>query len=181
MHQRNLFLRISTGHRYHRCPDILGTGMSAQSARKKSISVRYLEDVRTICAISRESSRQTFGPHRQIFARVAYYRRFSRSTRRSVDADNLTHRHGTKSERIIIPQIIFRGEGQLHDVVYTVDVVGSDVQFLHFLAVERRVVIHPLYRFLQPDPLQSPHALPIHAFDAFIPNFVVFHNVFHVV
>ena len=47
MHQCNLLLCITAGHRDDRSSDILGTGMRTQSAGEKSVTVGHLENIRT--------------------------------------------------------------------------------------------------------------------------------------
>ena len=56
MHQCNLLFRITTGHRNNRSTDILGACVRPQSAGKQSVSVRYLKNIRTACAIRRKST-----------------------------------------------------------------------------------------------------------------------------
>ena len=175
VHQRDLLFRVARRHGDYRCPDVLRARMRSQSARKQSVAIRHLEDVRLVRPVGREGPRQAFLPHRQVLARIAHHRRFSRGAGRRVDAHNLAHGYSTQPEGIVIPQVQFRSERQLHDVVYAVDVIRGHVHFLHLPAVEGRVVVHPLHRFLQPDALQLAQALPVHAFDALIPN-LVFHT-----
>ena len=102
MHQCDLFLRITAGHRNHGCSDIFCTGMCSQSTCKKSVSIRHLENIRTAGTISSKSTWDTFCPWRQVLTGISDNGRFSGSTGRRMNTHNLTHRHGTKSERIVI-------------------------------------------------------------------------------
>ena len=90
---------------------------------------------------------------------------------------DLAHRHGTKSERIIIAQVIFGSKRKFYDIIYTINIVRSDPQFLHFLTVERSVVINMLHDLFEANALDFTETFTIHTFDAFIPNhvFVVLH------
>ena len=94
-----------------------------------------------------------------------------------MDTYDLAHRYSTKSERIIIAQVVFCSKRKFYDVVYTVNIVRSNSQFLHFFTVERSVVINMLHNLFEANALDFAKAFTIHTFDAFIPNhvFVVLH------
>ena len=102
VHQGYLFFRVTTGHRNNRSTDIFGSCMCSQSAREQSVSIRYLKNIRTPRSISGKSTRYTFRPCRQVLTGISDNRRFSGCSGRSMNTYNLAHRHGTKSERIII-------------------------------------------------------------------------------
>ena len=94
-----------------------------------------------------------------------------------MDTNYLAHRNSTKSKRIVIPKIVFRSKRQFHNIVNAVDVIRSDSQFLHFLAVERSVMIYTLHSLFKTNALDFTKAFAIHTFDTLIPNhvFVVLH------
>ena len=69
------------------------------------------------------------------------------------DTNYLAHRNSAKSKRIVIPEIVFRSKSQFHNIVNAVDVIRSDSQFLHFLAVERSVMIYTLHSLFKTNAL----------------------------
>ena len=151
--------------------------MSTQPACKQAIPVGYMKKVGTIRTISCKSTRKTFCPRRKVLAGVSYYGGLTCSTGRGMNTYDLAHRYGTKSERIIIAQVIFGSKREFHDIIYTINIVRGDSQFLHFLTVERSVVINMLHDLFEANALDFTEAFTIHTFDAFIPNhvFVVLH------
>ena len=56
-----------------------------------------------------------------------------------MDANNLAHRHGEHSERIILPQILFRGERKTFQIVQTVEIARSNAGLSKCLAVLRHL------------------------------------------
>ena len=172
VHQRNLFCRISAGHGDDRSTDILSSGMGSQTARKQAIAIRHLENVRLAGPIGGEGTRQAFGPDRQILAGVAHYSRLARGARRGMNAHNLTHRYGTKTERIIVPQVIFSSKRQFYNIVNALNVIGSDTQLLHFPTIKGGVMINSFHRLVKTDALNLTKTRPVHTLDTFVPNHV---------
>ena len=87
-----------------------------------------------------------------------------------MNADNLALRGCLQAKRIVVAQVLLRGEGQLMDVFNGLDVVRADVQLLKFVAVERHIVIDILHDFVKPFTLKSAHFVAAHAFFVRIPN-----------
>ena len=141
MHQLNLFLRIATTHRNYRPADILDSGMCSQASCKQAITVWNLHRIILGQTISGQTSCHHFSPDRQIFPGITDNNRLSRRSGRSVQPDNLRHRHGHQPERIIVPQVLFNGKRELHYIVNRMNIFRSNPHFLHFLTVERRIMI----------------------------------------
>ena len=66
-----------------------------------------------------------------------------------MDAYQLAGRHGEQAVGIIIPQIVFDGKGQLHDVVNGVDVARLQSGVLQLLFIKWNVFIGALHHFNQ--------------------------------
>ena len=94
-----------------------------------------------------------------------------------MDSDNLTHRHCGESEGVVVPEVEFVGEGQLGDVVNTLDVAWFESHLLELLPVEGGVVIDILSHLHQTTALDLTKLFAIHALNAFVPNHVVFYLV----
>ena len=102
----------------------------------------------------------------------SYYSGLSSSAGRGMNTHNLAHRYGTEAKGIIVPQVILGGKRQFYNIIYTVYVIGSNSQFLHFLTVKRSVMIHTFHSLFETNALDFTKAFAVHAFDAFIPNHV---------
>ena len=87
-----------------------------------------------------------------------------------MDTHNLTHGHGSQSERIVVAQVELVGEGQLGDVINALDVTRLQAHLLKLLPIERCVVIHILRHLDQTATLNFAKLFAIHAFNAGIPN-----------
>ena len=98
---------------------------------------------------------------------------FSGCAGRGMNTHNLAHRYGTEAEGIIVPQVVLGSKRQFYNIIYTVYVIGSNSQFLHFLTIKRSVMIHTLHSLFETNALDFTKAFAIHAFDAFIPNHVL--------
>lgn len=66
-----------------------------------------------------------------------------------MNTHNLAHRYGTEAEGIIVPQVVLGSKRQFYNIIYTVYVIGSNSQFLHFLTIKRSVMIHTLHSLLR--------------------------------
>lgn len=70
-----------------------------------------------------------------------------------MNTHNLAHRYGTEAEGIIVPQVVLGGKRQFYNIIYTVYVIGSNSQFLHFLTIKRSVMIHTLHSLFETNAL----------------------------
>ena len=67
---------------------------------------------------------------------------------------------------------MFRGKRQFYNIINTIDVIGGDTHFLHFLPVKRRVVINVIHNFLESYALNLAKTFAVHTLNALIPNHV---------
>ena len=72
-----------------------------------------------------------------------------------MDAHHIVHGYGKHAEGIVVPQILFGGEGQALQVFQTLDVAGTHPHFIKFLPVERHRSVNPLGGGLQSAQLNS--------------------------
>ena len=56
-----------------------------------------------------------------------------------MDTDSIVHIGTYEAERIVVAQILLRGEGNLTEVIKTVDGIGGNAQIAQTLLVERRI------------------------------------------
>ena len=89
-------------------------------------------------------------------------------------ADNLALRSGLQTEGIVVAQVLLRGEGQLLDVLYGLNVIRANVQLLQFITVEGHVMVHVLYNLVKSLTLERAHLVAAHTFFVRIPNHCLF-------
>ena len=68
---------------------------------------------------------------------------------------------------------MFCGKRQFHNIINTVDVIGRDTHFLHFLPIEGGVVINVIYNFLESYALNLAKTFAVHTLNGLIPNHVL--------
>ena len=93
-----------------------------------------------------------------------------------MDADDFGPRHGEEAEGIIIPKILFFGEGQQGEILHAFNVHGGNPQGLHLIAIEGHVLVHPAHHIPQALVLHIPQLLPGHTFHGLVPNHLVHGN-----
>ena len=89
-----------------------------------------------------------------------------------MNTHNLAHRYGTEAEGIIVPQVVLGSKRQFYNIIYTVYVIGSNSQFLHFLTIKRSVMIHTLHCLFKTNALDFAKTFAVHTLNALIPNHV---------
>ena len=109
-----------------------------------------MDIVRRCCASGSERSCSALGPAVNIALCVADNGLLSGCTGRSVNSDELLSRHGKKSERIVISEILFYRKGQLADIVYRMDIFGLESYLVKLCLIKRDVFIASFYRLYQP-------------------------------
>ena len=67
---------------------------------------------------------------------------------------------------------MFRGKRQFYNIIYAIDIVGSNSHFLHLLPIEGRVMINVIYNFLESYALNLAKTFAVHTLNALIPNHV---------
>jgi len=66
-----------------------------------------------------------------------------------MNAHHIVHGNGKHAVGIIVPQILFGGEGQPLQIFQTLEVAGADSRFVEFLSIEWHRRIDPLGGYLQ--------------------------------
>ena len=68
---------------------------------------------------------------------------------------------------------MFRSKRQFHDIGNRIDIIRGYTHFLHFLPIERRVVINLIHNFLESYALNLAKTLAVHTLNGLIPNHVL--------
>ena len=123
--------------------------MNTHTAREKSVAVGDVDVVRGRCARSGKSSCHALRPAVYIASRVADNSLLSGRSGRGVNSDKLISRHGKKSERIVISEILLYCKGQLADIVYRVDIFRLESYFVKLCLIKRDIFIASFYGFYQ--------------------------------
>ena len=150
------------------------TIVGTQSASKETIAITYRERVIACDAVSGEATCHTLAPDTDVLACISHDSGVAGSAAGGVDADNLTSWCRLQPERIVVTKVFLRGEGQFLDVFYGLNVVWTDVHFLHLVAVERYVVIDIFHNLVQAFALKGTHLITTHALFVRIPNHCFF-------
>ncbi len=69
-----------------------------------------------------------------------------------MDPHDLALRGRLEAEGIVVPQILFGGEGETDDVIDRLDIIRPDVPFLQFLSIEGDIVLDICHDLEQPFP-----------------------------
>ena len=153
VHQLDVLGRIARRHRDDGRSEVFHPVVQTQSAREKAVAVGDREQVVARGAESRQAARDRLRPDRKIAVRVTDHRGFAGRPGRGVQPDDLRLGGGEQPVRVIVPQILLGGERQFDDVVDRVDVVGRKAHLLHFVAVERGMVVNPVHQLFEPGSL----------------------------
>ena len=143
--------------------------MGAESSGEKAIAVGNLEYVFLGGSVGGEGARDALFPHGEILAGVKHHDGFAGRAGGGVDAHNLTHRNCGQTKGVGVAQVGLIGEGQLRDVINTLNVIRRKVHLLEFLSVKWGVVIHVTHNLFQSSALNLAQLLTTHAFNALVP------------
>ena len=99
-----------------------------------------------ICGYARRriSPGHQIRPERNIVARVRHDRRLARRAAGSVEPNDLFHRHGNQSERIIVTQVRLSSKRQPIQILERADAVGSNTRFTQFVFVKGNSLRHSI-------------------------------------
>ena len=147
--------------------------MRAQAACKESVAVSHRENIVAGNAVSGQATRHTLAPNTNVLAGIAHNRGIARSAATCMNADNLALRGSLKAERIVVAKVFLCGERQFLDVLDGLNVVGTNVHFLQFIAVERDIMIDVFNNLMESLALQGTHFVATHAFFIRIPNHIL--------
>ena len=161
---------IAGGDRDHHGADLLRAVMRAQSPGEKSVAVADEYDVIPRDAGHRHAAGHTFRPDIDVPSGVGADLGLARGAAGRVDPHDLRTRHGQKSQRIGLVQILIGGEGKLLDILDPLDIGGLQSHLLHLLAIVLHVVIDAVHQLAEPRALQRLDILPRHALFCFVPD-----------
>ena len=91
---------------------------------------------------------------------IAHHCGPSRGSRRGVEPHDAAHGNGEKTEGVIIPKILFGGEGKALQITDRPNVVRRRPGGIESTLVEAHGVIHPLHHLLKPLELQGFQGFP---------------------
>ena len=124
--------------------------MSTQSPGKQPVTIGIMDHVSFSYPGHGQGPAHDGCPHLNILSRVADNRGFTGSARGSMYPHNLIHGYGEQPKRVIIPQIVLGGKGQMAQVGQTLDITRLDPGLIHFCLIRCHGFIHPVHQFLQP-------------------------------
>jgi hypothetical protein len=123
--------------------------VEAQAAGEQALAVGVLCDVVGADTRRPEIARHTVGPIVQVIGRVGAGDRLAGRPRAGVHPDDLRERHRTQAEGVIVPQIVFDGEGKPGDILERFDAVRLYPFLIQLLAIEGNALINPCHGLLE--------------------------------
>ena len=164
LHQHHLLLGIA-----RRGGQLYGTKFACTVVRtkatgKEAVAIGHLHHVARTYIAHGQYTCHTLRPVVKVVLCVGAHHGLSRSTRRGMYALYLAHGHCLEAIGILVAQVVLGGKGKFCYIVYGLDILWADTLLVHFLSVERHVLIAALYRGNETLALQFAHLLARHAF-----------------
>ena len=122
--QLDLPLCHAAGYRDDCAAELLRAVVIAEAAGEEAVAVGYMRHHTPAPAGGAHRPRHDLAPCVEIVARIADHRWLPGRARGSVNAGELTSRHGQKTERIVGPQVRLGGEGKAGEVRKAVEIGG---------------------------------------------------------
>ena len=141
LQEHDLPLGVARGDGNDRRTQLLHAVMQTESARKQTVAERDVEDVLVRRPRHHENARDAGRPIVQILAGIAADDGLARRARRGVQADNLLHRHGKKTERIMVSQIVLGRVRNIFDVFERPDMLGSESDLIEPLLIHGHALV----------------------------------------
>ena len=163
-HKHQLALGVARRHGNNGSPQFFNAVMQAESPRKQAVAERYLKYILVRCACHGQNTRDTGGPIVQIGARIAAHDGFARRAAGRVQTDDLFHRHGKQSERIVVPQIVLCGIRNEFDVLKRLDMLGLQTDRVKAIFVHGHVFVAIAHDVFQPFQLHFPQYFSVDLF-----------------
>ena len=138
--------------------------MRTKSTGKESVSIGHLHHIARTDIANGQHTGHTLRPVVQVVLCVGANNGLAGCARRSVYALYLAHGHGLQTVRIFIAQIVLGGEGKFGYIIDGLYILGTDALLVHFLLIERYVLIASLHGRNEALRLQGTHLLARHAF-----------------
>ena len=152
--------------------DHLHAVVRTETAGEKPVAIGNGENVVARHAEGSEAARHALGPDTDVLAGITHDGGVARGAGGSVNADDFAGRSGLKAERIVVPEVLLRREGEFHDVVDGADVIRGEVHLLQLVPIERNVMVHVLHNLVKPFALERAHFVAAHAFFVGIPDHI---------
>ena len=103
---------------------------------------------------ARKGACHHLGPEIDVVPVIGHHGRLARGARGGVDADDVLERLGEQAVRVIVPEVGFFREGQLHDILDAFYVRGLDALLVELLFIKGHPCVDPLADLLQSFALQ---------------------------
>ena len=172
--QLQMLLGITRTSRNTRGTDVLYTIVGTQAARKQSIAVSYGEDIITCHTVCGQTACHTLAPYTDILAGITHDGRVTGCTAGGVNTDNLALRSCLQAKGIVVPEVLLGGKGQLCNVLYCLNIIRTDIQFLQLIAIKWHVVVNIFHNLMQAFALQRAHLVATHTLFVRVPNHFFF-------
>ena len=119
--------------------------MDAETAGEQAVAVEVLHDVGAAEAASEEATLHDLGPHVHVFFGIAYDDGLAGGAGTCVQAHDFAHVDGEQAVRVGVTQVLLHGEGELGDVLESLDVFGLEALLVHAFTEERNFLVGELY------------------------------------
>ena len=111
LEQHDLAPGVAAGHGDHRGPQAFGAVVGAQAAGEQAVAVGVVDDIAPVGAGRGQGPGHELGPGLQVPCGVGHRGGFAGGAGAGVNPHHLLHGHGEHAEGVIVPQILFSGEG----------------------------------------------------------------------
>ena len=129
--------------------------MKSRAAGKQAVAVGHMANILLGAACRHDGTGAAVLPQIHIVLGVEGHNPLTGGAGGGVDADALRHGLAHQAVGICLPQVVLFQEGQLVQVVNTLNILGSHALFFHFFAVVGHIVPNVLYLLYQAFILQS--------------------------
>ena len=106
----------SAADRNNGATEIFRAVVEAETTGEQPVAIGDVHFVARPPAAGSNRARHQPGPETDVAARIADHSRFSGCAARSVDANDIAHRHGKHAERIVLTKILLCGERQARKI-----------------------------------------------------------------
>jgi len=153
-------LRIAPGHGDDAGPQLFRPVVGPEPAGEQSVTVSIVHDVVFGQTRRHKTTGHELRPGLDVPVGVAHHGGTPGGARRGVETHHAAHGHGKEPEGIVVPEILFGGEGKARQVLQGLDVVGRHPRRIESAPIETHRVIHPLHHLLQALALEGFQGLP---------------------
>ena len=137
----NLALGVARAHRNGGATSSDAAVMGAEATSEQAVTVADVANVIFPAICIADGTCEAVAPDLEVVLGVATDRGNARGTRRHVDLAHLAHGHGEHLVRIIVPQILLRGERRVLQILERFERVWIEPGRIEALLVERHVLV----------------------------------------